>query len=67
MRLAGETVWLSLNQMADLFQRDRSVIARHIRNVFDEGELEREATVAKSATVQLEGKREVTREVDYQQ
>ncbi len=52
VRIEAETVWLSLNQMADLFQRDKSVISRHIANVFDEGELRREATVAKSATVQ---------------
>jgi hypothetical protein len=65
VRLAGETVWLSINQMADLFQRDKSVIAKHIRNAFDEGELRPQATVAKFATVQLEGQREVTREVEY--
>ncbi|MBI5884249.1 MAG: hypothetical protein HZB91_14230 [Elusimicrobia bacterium] len=55
VRVQQETVWLSLNQMAELFQRDKSVISRHISNVFDEGELRREATVAKSATVQTEG------------
>jgi hypothetical protein len=53
VRVQDETVWLSLNQMAELFQRDKSVISRHINNVFDEEELRREATVAKSATVQL--------------
>ncbi len=51
--------------MAELFQRDKSVISRHIRNVFDEGELSRAATVAKSATVQREGSREVSREIEY--
>ena len=65
VRLQDETVWLSLNQMADLFQRDKSVISRHIRNIFQEGELAAEATVAKYATVQAEGYRRVTREVDY--
>ncbi len=65
VRVAGETVWLSLNHMADLFQRDKSVISRHLRNIFDEGELRPEATVAKFATVQLEGERQVTREVEY--
>ncbi len=59
-----ETVWLSLNQMADLFQRDKSVISRHIRNIFNEQELERSATVAKFATVQKEGKREVGRSIE---
>ena len=60
VRLEGETVWLSLNQMADLFQRDKSVISRHIKNVFDEGKLVPEGTVAKSATVQTEGGKQVT-------
>jgi hypothetical protein len=62
VRLEGETVWLSLNQMADLFQRDKSVISRHIKNVFADGELSPEGTVAKSATVQTEGEKQVTRE-----
>jgi len=65
VRFEGETAWLSLTQMADLFQRDKSVISRHIKNVFEEGELDAKATVAKSATVQREGAREVTREVEY--
>lgn len=65
VRFAGETVWLSLTQMAELFQRDKSVISRHIKNVFDEGELRPEATAANSATVQMEGGREVRRNVDY--
>jgi len=65
VRFAGETAWLSLTQMADLFQRDKSVISRHIRNVFDEGELQPESTVANFATVQMEGDREVRRNVDY--
>ena len=65
VRLDGETVWLSLNQMADLFQRDKSVISRHIRNVFEEGELLPAATVAKSATVQTEGGKQVTREIEF--
>jgi len=51
VRFQGETVWLSLNQMAELFQRDKSVISRHIKNVFEEGELPQAATVAKIATV----------------
>lgn len=65
VRFSGETVWLTLNQMAELFQRDKSVISRHIRNVFEEGELPRERTVANFATVQLEGNREVNRAVEY--
>ena len=50
VRMENETVWLSLDQMAELFQRDKSTISRHIRNIFAEGELDREAVVAKFAT-----------------
>jgi len=65
VRFEGDTVWLSLNQLAELFQRDKSVISRHIKNVFEEGELRREGTVAKSATVQIEGEKQVTREIEF--
>ena len=65
VRLQDESVWLTINQMADLFQVDKSGISRHLKNVFESGELEREATVAKFATVQLEGKHEVARQVEY--
>ena len=60
-----ESVWLTLNQIAELFERDKSVISRHIRNVYTDGELERGATVAKNATVQKEGNRAVIREIEY--
>ena len=56
VRLEGETVLLSLNQMADLFQRDKSVISRHIKNVFSDGELVRSSVVAESATTAADGK-----------
>ena len=52
VKLEEETVWLTLNQIADLFDRDKSVVSRHINAVYNEGELDREATVAKYATVQ---------------
>jgi len=65
VRFEGETVWLSLNQLASLFQRDKSVVSRHIKNVFDEGELRPEETVAKSATVQTEGSKQVSREIEF--
>ena len=65
VKLQQETVWLSLNQMAELFDRDKSVISRHIRNVFKEGELAEQATVAKFATVQTEGGRTVERNIEY--
>ncbi len=63
--LQDETVWLSLDQMAELFQRDKSTISRHVKNVFEEGELPQNSTVAKFATVQNEGEREVVRNIDY--
>ena len=63
--MQDETVWLTQKEMAELFQRDKSVISRHINNVFNEGELDRESTVANIATVQQEGNRTITREVDY--
>ena len=56
MRLKRETVWLSLNQLADLFGRDKSVTSRHLRNVFKEGELVRTEVVAKNATTASDGK-----------
>lgn len=61
----AETVWLSLDQMASLFQRDKSTISRHIKNIYEEGELVREATVANFATVQNEGDRQVERNIEY--
>lgn len=65
VKLNNETVWLSLNQMTCLFGRDKSVISRHIRAIFQEGELNREGSVAKNATVQMEGNRQVLRDVEY--
>ena len=65
VRLEGETVWLTQEQMAHLFERERSVITKHLRNVFKEGELEREATCAFFAQVQSEGGRTVTRRVEH--
>ena len=65
VRFQNETVWLTLDQMSALFDRDKSTISRHIKNVFEEGELERAATVANFATVQTEGDRQVTRNIDY--
>jgi hypothetical protein len=63
--LHNETVWLSLEQMAELFQRNKSTISRHIKNVFEEGELQPDSTVAFFATVQTEGKRKVERDIAY--
>ena len=65
VRLTDETVWLNLSQMSELFGRDKSVISRHVRNVYEEGELPRAGTVANIATVQSEGERAVERQVDH--
>lgn len=65
VNMQNETVWLSLDQMAELFQRDKSTISRHIKNVYAEGELIRAATVANFATVQTEGDRQVERSIEY--
>ncbi len=59
------TFWLSLSQISVLFERDKSVISRHIKKIFKDGELSEEATVAKNATVQPEGKRTITRQIEY--
>jgi len=56
VKLENETVWLSLNQMVDLFLRDKSVISRHISNIFKEGELDKQSVVAKNATTAADGK-----------
>ncbi len=65
VKLEKETVWLSLNQLATLFGRDKSSISRHIKNIYDSGELDKAATVANFATVQKEGGRAVSREVTH--
>lgn len=56
VNLQDETVWLSLDQIAELFQRDKSTISRHIKNVFEEGELQRNSVVANFATTAVDGK-----------
>ena len=65
VKLQDETVWLSLDQMAELVQRNKATISRHIKNVFEEGELQPDSTVAFFATVQTEGKRKVERDIAY--
>ena len=62
VRLKGETLWLSLQQIADLFDRDKSVISRHLSKIFEEKELVRRAVVAKNATTASDGK---TYQVEY--
>ena len=60
-----ETVWLNRNQISDLFERDVKTIGKHINNILNESELERNSTVANFATVQIEGGREVKRDVEF--
>lgn len=65
VKLQDDTVWLSLDQMAELFQRNKSTISRHIKNVLEEEELLADSTIANFATVQNEGKRHVERQITY--
>ncbi len=65
VRLADETIWLTMQQLATVFGVDRSVIGKHIRNVYKTGELDREATWARIAQVQIEGGRHVRRTLEY--
>jgi DNA ligase (NAD+) len=65
VNLQKETVWLTLNQIGILFDRDKSVISRHLQNIYKTRELAAAATVAKFATVQMEGQRQVIRQVEY--
>ncbi len=62
VHLQNDTVWLTLNQISELFQRDKSVVSRHISNIFTEGELEKDSVVANYATTASDGK---TYQVDY--
>jgi len=65
VRLEEETVWLTQAQLCELFQKSKATVSEHIKNVFEEGELDPSATVRKFRTVQLEGNREVERELEY--
>lgn len=63
--LQNETIWLTQQKIAELFGIDRSVITKHLTNIYTEGELTKEATCAKIAQVQTEGQREVTRKIEF--
>ena len=65
VRMEGETVWLSLNQLAELFQTTKQNISLHIKNIYSEAELQEAATVKEYLTVQKEGNRSVKRALDY--
>jgi hypothetical protein len=65
VRLEDETVWLSQAQIGELFQKAKATISEHLKNIFEEGELEESSTVRKFRTVQLEGNRAVERDIDF--
>jgi hypothetical protein len=65
VRLEDESVWLTQAQLCELFQKSKATISEHIKNVFEEGELDSRATVRNFRTVQTEGNREVERAIDY--
>ena len=64
-RLHDETIWLNRHQMAELFNRDIKTVGKHINNIIEEEELDKNSTVAKFATVQNEGGRDVERQIEY--
>ncbi len=65
MRFTGDTVWLTQQTMAKLFQTSKQNISQHIINIFEEAELTKNSTVKNFLTVQKEGKREVLRDLEY--
>jgi hypothetical protein len=65
VKVDDETVWLNRHQIASLFSRDVKTIGKHINNVYLERELEKKSTVAKFATVQIEGERKIERQIEY--
>ena len=65
VRIEDETVWLSLNQIVELFESSKGNISEHLKNIFTTGELSKEATVRKFRTVQQEGNRKVSRSIEF--
>jgi len=65
VRFENETFWLTQAKIAELFGVDRSVITKHLKNIYSEGELSHEATCAKIAQVRKEGGREIERDIDF--
>jgi len=63
--LQDETIWLPLNKIAELFERDKSTISEHISNIYEEQELDKKSTVGNFPTVQIEGGRRVNRNIEY--
>lgn len=65
VKFTGETVWLSQQQMAELYQTTRPNIVQHLRNIYADGELDEQATCKKFLQVRLEGSRQVSREIPF--
>lgn len=65
IRFEGETFWLTQQKIAKLFGVDRSVITKHLGNIYADGELDKKATSAKFAQVRTEGNRQVSRQIEY--
>ena len=65
VNIQEETIWLTQEQMGHLFEKGKATISEHIRNIFEEGELDRSATVRNFRTVQLEGERKINRQIDH--
>ncbi len=65
IKIADQTIWLTLSQISALFNKNKSTISRHLNNIYEQEELKQEATVAKNATVQIEGNRRVERTIEY--
>ena len=65
VRMEDETVWLTQQQMAELFQTSRTNVVDHIKNIYEEGELDENSTCRKFRQVRMEGSRQVTRELPF--
>lgn len=65
VRFQDRMLWLALQLIADLFEIDKSVVSRHLANIYNDGELDKSSTVAKYATVRQEGSRKVERQHEY--
>ncbi len=65
MDMSKETVWANLNQIADIFNVQKAAVSKHLKNIFESGELDQRGTVSKMETVQIEGKRSIIREIEY--
>ena len=65
VKMEDDTVWLTLNQMVELFDSSKANISEHLSHIFDDGELSEDSTIRKFRTVQKEGQREVSRDIEH--